>query len=153
MASLVRLGRHQATSSPSRLAAVDEAEGAVVVGQVPHQPVVRIGCRAGLLELLAQHLRGRDVGGVGDRHAARPDPVVGGDQPSFVADLDPGQVGGDVDEPADHRGVDGVVAAVDADVVVASQPDPVDPPDRRRDRRQRQHRRPVGVEQVDRAGP
>nr|WP_282006101.1 hypothetical protein [Propioniciclava sinopodophylli] len=68
-----------------------------------------------------------------------------------MADLDAGQVGGDIDEPADHAGVDGVVVAVDADVVVASEPDPVDPAHRRWHRRQRQHRRPIGVEQLDRS--
>ena len=77
---------------------------------------------------------------------------MGGDEAPLVADFDPGQVRGHVDEPADHRRVDGVVAAVDADVVVASQPDPVDPPDRGCDGWQRQHRRPIGVEQVDRPG-
>jgi hypothetical protein len=57
----------------------------------------------------------------------------------------------DVDESDDDRGVDGVVAAVDADVVVTSQPDPVDPPHRRRDWGQRQHRGPVSIKQIDRA--
>ena len=60
---------------------------------------------------------------------------MGGDEPAVVADLDAGQVGVDVDEPADDVRVDGVVVAVDAHVVVPSQPDPVDPPERRGDRR------------------
>lgn len=77
---------------------------------------------------------------------------MGSDEPAVVADLDAGQVGVDVDEPADDVRVDGVVVAVDAHVVVPSQPDPVDPPERRGDRRKGQHRHPIGVEQVDRAG-
>ena len=106
------------------------------VGQIADQSLVGVGCRPGLLVLLAQHLRGRDVGGVGDGHAACPDPGVGGDESSFVAGLDPGQVCAHVHDPTDHGRVDGVVAAVDADVVVASQPDPIDPPECRGDRRQ-----------------
>lgn len=46
--------------------------------------------------------------------------------------LDAGQASVDVDEPADHVRVDGVIAAVEADVVVTSQPDLVDPPHLRR---------------------
>lgn len=121
---------------------------AVVVGQVPHQAVVRIGCWSGLLELFTRDLRGRDVGWVGDRHAPGLDPAMSRDEPAFVADLNPGQVGGDVDEPVDHSRIDGVVAGVDADVLVASQPDPVDPSDRWCDRRQSQHRRPIRIEQI-----
>ena len=64
---------------------------AVVVGQVPHQALVGVWCRAGALVLLPQLLGRRDVRGIGDRLAARPDPVVSGDEPVFVADLDPGQ--------------------------------------------------------------
>ena len=64
------------------------------------------------------------------RHAACPDTVVSSDQPALVADFDPRQVSCHVDEPADDCRVNGVVVAVDADVVVASQPDSVDPPDR-----------------------
>lgn len=68
----------------------------------------------------------------------------------MVTDLNVAQVGGDVDEPADHRWVEAVVVGVEADVVVASQPDPVDPAHRWCHRRQGQHRRSVGVQQVDR---
>ena len=68
------------------------------------------------------------MGGVGDRLPAGPDPGVGGDQAPVECGPDPVQVGGHVDHPADHGRVDGVVAGIDADVVVAAQPDPVDQP-------------------------
>jgi hypothetical protein len=66
----------------------DQPEGAVVVGQVPHQAFVWIGHRPGLLELLAQELRRRHVCWVGDRLAACPDPVVDGDEASLVTDFE-----------------------------------------------------------------
>ena len=92
------------------------------------------------------------MGGVGDGHVAGPDPGVVGDEPPVETHPDPFQVGGDVDHPADRGRVDGVVVGVDADVVVAAQPDLVRQPTVQRDRRQRQHRCPVGVDQIDRAG-
>ena len=77
---LERLGRvalRLAVAIRSTSSAVDEPEGAVVVGQIPHQPIVRIGGRAGSLELLAQHASRSHVGGVGDRHARAPRPGRG----------------------------------------------------------------------------
>ena len=49
--------------------------------------------------------------------------AVIGDQAPVGADPHPVQVGGDIDQPADHRRVDGVVVGVEADVVVAAEPD------------------------------
>ena len=63
-----------------------------------------------------------------------------GDDPALAVDLDPVQVGDDLDPAADHARVDRVVVGVQADVVVAGQPCRGPPPDRWRDRRQRQHR-------------
>jgi len=53
-----------------------------------------------------------------------------------AGDRHAGQVGDHVDKPTDHGRVDGVVVRCDPHVVVAWQPDPVGPPDRRWDRRQ-----------------
>ena len=132
--------------------ALDQAERAVVVGQVPHQVVIRavVGWRAAGTAGAAP--RGRDVGGVGDRLPAGPDPGMVSHETPVEADPDPFQVGGDVDQPADRGRVDGVVDCVDADVVVPAQPDPFPPAHRRWHRRQRQHRGPIGVDQVDRSG-
>ena len=77
--------------------------------------------------------------GVGDRHPARPNPVMLGDDAPVGANPHPVQVRGDINEPADHGRVDGVVVRVEADVVVAAETDPVPPAQMQRDRRQRQH--------------
>ena len=90
--------------------------------------------RAALLELLADHRGGRDVRGVGDRGVVSPGTPVGADDLPGTANDHAAQVGGDVDEPADHPGVDGVVISRDAYVVVPAQPDPGGVPDRRSDR-------------------
>ena len=76
-------------------------------------------------------------------------PMVG-DQPPVAPDPHPVQVGADLDAAADHRRVDRVVVAVQADVVVARQPQRGAPPGHRRHRRQRQHRGPVGLDPVGR---
>ena len=55
-----------------------------------------------------------------------------------------------LDPPADHRRVHRVVVAVQPHVVVPRQPGRRPPPGRRRDRRQRQHRGPVGGRPVGR---
>ena len=81
-----------------------------------------------------------------------PHPGVVGDEPTVETHPDPFQVSGDGDLAADRGRVDGVVVGVDAHVVVAAEPDLVRPADRRWDRRQRQHRCPVSVDEIDRAG-
>src|SRR5205823_1291435 len=102
----------RASGSP----AFDEAEGAVVVGQVSGQSVgdVLAGDRAGsgLLELFAQHGSGLDMRGVGDGLPARPAPGVVGDHASVGADLDPLEIAADLDDAADRARVDGVVVGV-----------------------------------------
>ena len=89
------------------LLVVGEAERAVVVGQVPDQFVVRVGRGRRPLELFAKFASSSHVDRIGDRLSSCPDPVMGSDEPAVVADLDAGQVGVDVDEPADDVRVDG----------------------------------------------
>ena len=74
MSSLLVRAAHHATSPVGG----DQAERAVVVGQVPDQ-VTGWGRAAGLAELLAQPPRSLGVGGVGDGDPAGPDPGVVGD--------------------------------------------------------------------------
>ena len=93
-----------------------------------------------------------DVGGIGDSHVPGPDPRMIGDEAAIETHPHTFEIGGDGDLAADRGRVDGVVAGVDAHVVVASEPDLVEPAERRRDRRQREHRCPISVDQIDRAG-
>lgn len=74
-----------------------------------------------------------------------------GDDAAVAVDGHSVEGGGDVDEPADDLRVERVLDGVDADVVVPPEPDPVVQFDRRCHRRQRDHRRMVGLQQVDRA--
>ena len=119
----------------------DDAEGPVVVGQVPHRPAVSAG--AGLLERFPQAGPPLDVGRIGDRSVPAPRPGMVPDASAVQADPDGVQVCGDLDEPADRLRVDGVVVGAHPDVVVPREPDPAGEPGHRRNRRQRQHRRPV----------
>jgi hypothetical protein len=75
-----------------------------------------------------------------------------GDQPTGEAGLDPLEVGADIDHPIDRRRVDGVVVAENRRVVVPADPDPVAEPGLRVQRRQREHRLPVQLDQLSRAG-
>ena len=70
----------------------------------------------------------------------RPDPFVVGHDPAVAHCPDPREVGDHLDTAPDHRGVHRVIVAIEADVVIASQPGRSSPPGRRRDRRQGQHR-------------
>lgn len=63
--------RRLAWSWPTAAPALDQAERAVVVGQIASQVVAGGLVRAGLLELFAQHGRGLDMGRVGDSLVAR----------------------------------------------------------------------------------
>ena len=79
-------------------------------------------------------------------------PAIGGsDEPATQMHADVVEFGDDVDHAADRDRVDGVVVAEHPDVVVPGQPDPQPQTHRGFQRRQRQHRRLVGLEQVDRA--
>ena len=79
---------------------------------------------------------------------------MAGDQPALAGHRHLPQVRADIDHPADHRRVHRVIARVDAHVMIAGQPDPVMPAQRRlRDRRQRRHRRPVRADPVRRRAP
>ena len=82
--------------------------------------------------------------GVGDGLVPCPAPVMITHQLALPADRDPFEVGGHVDQAADHGRVDGVVVARDPHVVVAGQPDPTVPPQIHWRGRQGEHRRAVG---------
>ena len=60
------------------------------------------------------------------------------------------QVGDDLDTPADHGGVHRVVVGVQPHVVIPRQPGRRPPPGRGRDRRQGEHRLPVGGDPLGR---
>ena len=79
-----------------------------------------------------------------------PSPAAGvvSDQPPIAADRDALQVGGQLDAAAHCGRVDRVVVAVQAHVVVARQPQRGPLPGGRRDRRQRQHGGPVGIDSL-----
>jgi len=62
-----------------------------------------------------------------------------GDEPPIQAHPNTVEIGGDVNEPAYRRRVDGVIARVEADVVVPPEPHSFSPAELQRDRRQRQH--------------
>jgi hypothetical protein len=96
-------------------------------------------------------LRAFAVQAVGDRDAAGPDPDVVSHEPAVEADLHPVQVSAHIDHPPDRGRLHGVVAGVQADVVVAPEPDSFPPAQARRDRRQRQHPGTVVLDQVGRA--
>lgn len=72
--------------------------------------------------------------------------------PAFEPDTDHVEVGEDLDHPADRDRVYGVVVAESPHVVVAREPDPEPQLDWWCQRRQRQHRGLVDVEQVGWAG-
>src|SRR4029450_12204460 len=78
---------------------------------------------------------------------------VVGDRLPITPDPHAIQVGGHLDAAADDAGMHGVVVGVQAHVVIAGQPHARAPPGSRRDRRQAQHRGPVGVDTVGRCTP
>lgn len=102
-------------------------------------------------ELPAQDPGGGQVGGIVHDLALRPAPWVTGDDLAVANDCHRGERGLGLDEPADHPRVDRVVTRADTNVVVAGQTRPVAQPNRWCDRRQRQHRGVVGIDQLDRA--
>src|SRR2546423_14346137 len=73
-----------------------------------------------------------------------PNPLMIGDELALADSPDSIQVGDDLDPPADHTGVDRVVVAIQADVVIARQPQRGSPSSRRRDWRHSKHSPPVG---------
>jgi hypothetical protein len=79
---------------------------------------------------------------------AGPAAHVLGDLPPITPHPHPLQIGGHLHAAADHRRVDRVVIAVQADVVVTRQPQRARPARLWRDRRQRQHRGPVSLDPV-----
>jgi len=103
---------------------------------------------SGLAECCPESGRGLDVDRVGDGRPVCPGPLVPGPLPALSVDDHLVQASVDLDHPADHRRVDGVVVAGNTDVVVPTQPHPTSMPEGRCDRRQRQHRRPVNLDQL-----
>lgn len=73
------------------------------------------------------------------------------DQSAIAGDPDLIKAGDNVDHPADHHRVDGVVTAGDPHEVVPAEPDSAGMRERRFDRRQGQHRGPVLIDQIERS--
>ena len=69
-----------------------------------------------------QYLRRLDVDRIGDRLMGGPHPVVGGDGLPVAEHLHLVQIGADQDAAADRARVHRVVVTVEADVVIARQP-------------------------------
>jgi hypothetical protein len=130
--------------------ALVEAEGGVVVGQAAqlHLGLGR-AARSGPMRL-PQPGGGRQVGGVTDRLVPGPAARVVGDQAPVAVHADAIQVGSHLDAATDGGRVHGVVVGVQAHVVVTGQPQPSSPAGGRRDRRQRQHARTVGLDALGR---
>jgi len=91
--------------------------------------------------------------GFRDRLMFGPDPGMVGDQVATTPDPDPDQVRGHLDAPPNRDRVHRVVVAIQTHVVIARQPGRGPPPNARSDRRQRQHRRLVGLDPIRRAAP
>lgn len=122
-----------------------EPERGVVVAQRPLLDLLRDrGVRRSQQPdtFVAQRLGRGDVLGGADGLVLGPDPLVVGNDPAVAEHPSPLQVADGLDPAADDGRVDRVVLAVQADVVVPRQPARDPPADERRDRRQRQHRRP-----------
>jgi transposase len=120
-----RTKAYAARRRPSVQLHAGEPERAVVVGQVTGQLLPGAGGSPGTLELASQRGSRVLVGWVGDHCPAGPGAGVAGDDAAVRADPDAVQVRGHVDEAADRVRAGGVVAGVDADVVVPAQPDAV----------------------------
>jgi hypothetical protein len=72
------------------------------------------------------------MAGISHGGPACPYPGVIGDSAAVSPGLRPFQVSADIHDTADHGGVDGVIAGIEADVIVAAQPHPVTPAQLRR---------------------
>ena len=98
-----------------------------------------------------KHVGGCAVLGVGDALMPGPAAFVFGDQPAGAEHAHPLEVGDHLDPATDRGRVDGVVVAVQTDVVITRQPHRHPPPVIGVDRRQRQHRLLIGMDALERS--